>query len=71
VSFGGVGWISITGRAPGVIKLRAYGLEGAQAPVVREPLMPFEAAATDLKRLERPIVKHGSVYKFKARQDKE
>jgi hypothetical protein len=70
VSFGGVGWISVTGRAPdAAIKLRAFGMKHVAAPVIREPLMPWEAAATELKRLERPIVKHGSVYKFKVRNE--
>jgi hypothetical protein len=31
-------------------------------------MMPLEAAAVELKRLERPIVKHGSVYKFNTRR---
>ena len=72
VSFGGVGWVSLTGRAPGApIRLRAFGLKGTAPPLAREPLMPLEAAATELKRLDRPIVKHGSVYKFKVRQSQQ
>ncbi len=72
IAFPGVGWVSVTGRAPGgKIKLVAHGLKGVMAPVAREPLMPIEAAATELKKQERPIVKHGSVTRFQSRFEKQ
>ena len=68
ISWGGVGFVSITGRAPGApIKLVAHSLAGVMAPQAREPLMPWEAAAAELKRKNRPIVKHGSVAAFRKR----
>ncbi len=62
ISYSGIGWISITGRAPGQpIRLVAHGLAGVAPPVARPPLMPFEADADTLKRLKRPVQKHGKV----------
>lgn len=70
VAFSGIGWVSVTGRAPGgPIRLVAHGLRGALAPEAREPLMPFEAAAVELKRHERTVVKHGSVTRFQQRRN--
>ncbi len=69
IAFPGVGWVSVTGRAPGGrIRLVAHALREVAPPVAREPLMPVEAAATELKRRERPVVKHGSVTRFQARR---
>jgi hypothetical protein len=66
VSFGGLGWISVTGRAPGgPIRLAAHSLAEVDEAETREPLMPYEAAASELKRLGRRIVKHGSVSAFR------
>lgn len=66
VSFSGVGWISITGRAPGQpVKLIAHGLAGVAAPVARAPLMPYEADVHTIKKLGRPVQKHGKVRKPK------
>ena len=71
IVFPGVGWVSVTGRAPGGrIRLVAHALKEVTPPVAREPLMPLEAAATELKRVERPVVKHGSVTRFQARRPK-
>lgn len=74
LSFGGVGFVSITGRAPGgVIKIRtrSFGSDGKSTVVVREPLMPLEASATELKRLERKVHKHGSVAAFQRRRERD
>jgi hypothetical protein len=71
IAFPGVGWVSVTGRAPGGrIRIVAHALRDVAPPEARDPLMPTEAAATELKRLDRPVVKHGSVTRFQARRAK-
>jgi hypothetical protein len=74
LSFGGLGFVSITGRAPNdVIKIRTHslGVEGKSSVTEREPLMPLEASATELKRLKRDVFKHGSVAAFQRRRDRD
>lgn len=62
----GLGWISVTGKAAGSpVVITAHSLQGMPDSFTREPLMPYEASAELIKKDSRKVQGHGSVTRFK------